>query len=276
MIRVPRPDRPGQYLAAALIAVFGLGGAALPAAAQTPPAPPAAPAPQAPDPDAIHWSSNATLGLGWQAGTADTVSVTLLGELVAASARRSYTLQGDHTYLKVEGPGYSLVQAHNEHLRFSYRQNFRPHMYFIGHLAYRRDEVQRVDYHFEQLAGVGFWTGSAAGRIDVIPVFGFTQQEKNVPGLDRNSAAAGVFQQAIGRLGPQWSLTQSFLYLHDFDGENDYRMQVRANLAGKIAGPLALSVTYMADHENIVIVGSDSTNQRLSVGLQLQFPPARR
>lgn len=272
MIRAPRPDRPGQYLAA-LIVVLGLGGAAaLPAAAQTPPAPPAAAPRQAPDPNAINWSSTANVALGFQHGTADTVSVTLLGEVLAASARRSYTLQGDHTYLKVEGPGYSQVQAHNDHLRFSYRQNFAPHMYFIAHAAYRRDEVQRVDYHFEQLAGVGFWRGNAAGRLDVIPVFGFTQQEKNVPGLDRHSPAAGVFQQAIARLGQQWSLTQSFLYLHDFDGANDYRMQMRANLAGKITGPLGLSVAYRADHENIVIAGSDSTNQGLSVGLQFQFP----
>lgn len=264
-----RPKSPASRLA--LLLAAGVFAAAVPATAQTPtPAPTPAAAP--PNPNALHWTSSVTAGLAWTAATTDSTSVNLSGGVTGVSERRTYDLQATHAYYKVEGPSFSQVGVDNQNVAATFRQTLSKHTYLAIRPSYKRDAVQKVDYVFQELVGLGFWAGGPRGRIDFIPVVGLVQQEKNLPAVDGNSATAGIYQLAAAKLNANWSLSQSFLFLNNFNDGDDYRMQAMAALTGKIAGPLGLQLSYTADHENLVVAGSDSTSQSVSVGLQLQFP----
>jgi len=256
-----------------MIVLFTLVVAA-PTFAQAPapdPAQPAATPPATPpDPNKLVWTSTATVGFSKMSGPVDTTSFNAMGEIEGATDKRSFSLQADHAY----GKYFGQTSADAQHVKFTARQDLAEHWYALARPSFERNKVQSIDYQYEELVGLGYWTGGARGRLDLVPVAGFIQQKKNIESVDGNHFTAGILELLSARLTPLWSLSQSFLYMRNTGDGNDSRMQAAVSLSGVIYGPLAINVTYQAEHDNIVLetAGGSKTTQTLSVGVQLQFP----
>lgn len=254
---------------AALTLLFSLAFGIASAAAQDAPAA-AAQQPPPPDPSKMQWTSTALVAYSRMAGPVETTNFSANGEVGMANDRRSYTLQADHTY----GRFFDQTSADLQHAKFTMRQDLSSHTYLLGRASFERNKVQSIDHQFEELAGVGFWWGGARGRFDIAPVAGFIQQDKNIEAVDGSHVTFGGLQILTLPLTPLWTLSESFVYMRNTGDLDDSRLQASVSLTGVIAGPLALNVTYSAEHDNVVIetAGGSKTTQTFAVGIQVQFP----
>jgi hypothetical protein len=236
------------------------------AAAQQPPATPPAP----PDPNKLVWTTTATVGFTKMAGPVDATNFNAVGEIEGIADSRSFSLQGDHTY----GKYFGQTSADQQHVKFTVRQDVAEHVYLVARPSFERNKVQSINYLYEELVGAGFWRAGAKGRLDLVPVVGLVQQKKNIEEIDGNHFTAGILEIFNARLTPLWTLSQSFVYMKNSGSGDDSRMQANASLTGVVWGPLAVSLSYQAEHDSIILetVGGSKTAQTFTVGVQLQFP----
>lgn len=245
-----------------LLSTFCFAGAAQ---AQTPD-PAAAPAP-------VRWQGNAAVSVSIQSGVTDQRSVSVNGEAFRAAVDGwSYSLQGDHTYASVKlGETFQTV-AESQNARFTAQRALTDVLYFVIRPAFKRNEVQAVDYRFEGLAGLGAQLSkNRRVMFDVLGVGGFISQDKNVESVDGTHPVAGVVQTSQVVISPMWRLSELALFLRPFGAGDDYRMQFQTSLVGTIVGPLALNVSYNMDRENVVLGGNEKVDRRLTMGVQLNF-----
>jgi hypothetical protein len=208
-----------------------------------------------------------------QAGVTDQRSISLSGAAFRRSPGSwSVAIEGDHTHVSVKIGEAFLTVADSQNARVTLERDLTEVLYFVIRPAFKRNEVQAVDYRFEGLLGLGVrLLRNPRAQIDVLGAGGVVSQDKNVPAVDGTDGVAGVVQTSQFALGPMWRLSELALFLRPVDGGDDYRMQFQTSLTGAIAGPLALSVSYVMDHENVVLGGSESTDRRLSIGVQVNF-----
>lgn len=239
------------------------------ASAQTDPAAAAAQQPP-PDPSKMKTTSTAILGFTRMSGPVEMTQFNANGEVTSANDVRSFSLQADHSF----GKTFGLTSSDTQHVKFTVRQDVSSHTYFLARPSFERNKIQSIDHQYEELVGFGFWAGNARGRLDIVPVAGFIQQKKNIEAVDGNHFTAGILQIATAQLNAAWNVSQSFVYMRNTGAEDDSRLQANVSLSGNIAGPLALNLSYSAEHDNIILetVGGSKTTQTFTVGIQLQFP----
>jgi hypothetical protein len=229
------------------------------------------------------WEGSATVSVALQSGVSDSRTLAIAGDATRAVAGGwSVNLQGDHTHASFKiGEDFTTV-ADSQNVRLSIGRDLNEIVYLVVRPAYKRNEVQGVDHRLEGLAGLGVRVlRGARARLDVLGVGGVIDQDKNVPEVDGTDGVAGVVQTSrfilattvdpdTQRPVPTWQLSEVAMYLKPFSSD-DYRMQFQAALTGTIAGPLALSISYSMDRENIVLGSSENTDRRLNIGVQFNF-----
>jgi hypothetical protein len=229
-----------------------------------------APAPAQPEP--VRWQGNAVVSVALSGGVSDQRTISLSSEAFRRAEGWSYAVQGDHTHASVKFGEDFVTVADSQNARFTAERDLSEVLYFVIRPAFKRNEVQAVDYRFEGLMGLGVRAlRTPRAQLDILGASGFVSQDKNVPAVDGTSAVGGLVQTSQFVLSERWRLTQLALFLSPFNDSNDYRMQFQSALTGAIAGPLALSVSYNMDRENIVLGGNETTDRRLSVGVQINF-----
>jgi hypothetical protein len=228
------------------------------------------PAPGAPEP--VRWQGNAVVSIALQAGVSDQRTLSISADAFRRSPGGwSFAFQADHTHASFKiGEEFQTV-ADSQNARFTAERDLTEVVYFVIRPAFKRNEVQGVDHRYEGLVGLGArLLRTPRALIDVLGAAGFVNQEKGVPEVDGTDGVAGVVQTSQFVLSSMWRLSELALYLRPFDS-NDYRMQFQTSLVGAIAGPLALSVAYSMDRENIVLGGSETTDRKLTIGVQVNF-----
>jgi hypothetical protein len=226
--------------------------------------------------------------LSWQAGAIDQFNIGVTGDASKMTPRWNYYLQGDYTYGTVTVSGVEQRVADTQHARFLAERTLTPRTFLLLRPAFKRNELQGVDYQFEQLAGYGLRVVvSERTKLHVVPVAGAIEQSKRVDPVDGLDFTAGVYQTLGYRLTPGWNLVQWFLFLQDVRQSRDHRLQGSATLAGKIIGPtpaagappaaaptgltVSLTLTYRLDRENIAFAETAENDQRVSVGVAVSF-----
>lgn len=230
---------------------------------------------QAPaQPEPPRWQGMAALSVSVQSGVTDQRMVNVTGEVFKPAEGRAwgYSLQGDHLYSSVKlGPDFTTV-ADAQNVRFTAERELTDILYLVARPAYKRNEIQAVDYRFEGLAGVGAQLSTDRRiRFDVLGIGGFISQQKNVPEVDGTHPAAGVVQTGQVALNSVWRVSEMALFLRPFGAGEDYRLQFQTAITGTIVGPLALNASFSVDRENVVLGASANADRRLSIGLQVNF-----
>jgi hypothetical protein len=268
-------------IGASLLAVtlVAWGPAVASACGQTPPSA-AAPAPA--------WTGSGSTDLSWQAAAIDQFTIGFAANISKLTPRWSYFIQADYTYGTVTVGGVEQRVADSQHVRFLAERTLTPRTYLLLRPAFKRNELQGVDFQFEELVGYGLRVvTSDRTRLNLVPIGGAIQQRKRVDGVDGHDFAAGLYQTLGYRVTSDWNLVQWFLYLQDVRQARDHRLQGSATLAGRIMGPapaagappggaargltVSLTLTYRIDRENIAFAESAENDQRLSVGVAFGF-----
>ena len=245
----------------------------------------------APDPNAYMWSSSTSVSAMLNRGGPTTMNqLSLRGGVSAIRPTRSFDVQIEHSLLETTSRGsqlpdgsYSATGQDNTHVRFTVRQTLSEYTYLLARPSFMRDEVLKVDSHYDALAGFGYWHGNDRVRIDLIPVAGVVVQQKNIDALNGTTSTAGIVQQLTAQVGGNWQLLQSFAFLNNFNGGDDHRMQTRITARGRLAGPFSLQIAYSSDYQNRVFHDPNNqigfpptyTTQIVTVGIQIQFPTSQ-
>ena len=228
------------------------------------------------EPKVPEWQTMATVSVLIQNGVTTQRQYSITGETakkVPDTAPRawSFALQGDYTYasLKIEENFQAIADSQN--VRFTAERALNDNFFLVLRPAFKRNEVQNVEYRFEELGGLGVeLVESNFAEIDVIGVIGAVQQDKNVPEVDGGSFVAGTVQSSEWKLSNQFKVNQTFLFLHPTQNE-DYRLQFQTALTGAITSHMALRLSYDLDRENIVAGGSTQADRKFSIGIQFTF-----
>lgn len=246
----------------ALALLLGLS-AASEAHAQT--APPPAPPPRG-------WHGTFGGGVQWHAAATDQTGFNLGGALLRVSPIWSQALDGDLTYAKVKTTGLDQIVADAQNVRYTLQRDLRPRVFMALRPAFKRNEVQGVDYRFEETVGVGFrLVQQPKAQITVVPTLGLVQQEKNIAALNNETASGGVLQTVTVAINAMSSFSQMLQYQADLQNTDDNRLQFEMRLNTQIAGPIGLQLTYLFDRENIVVAGVNSADQDLRLSFNFRF-----
>lgn len=233
-------------------------------------------------PPAASWVRSATASVAWASSTQSQTVVSLQADATRTSERTVHTINFEENFGRVTFNGQTGTVADSQNLRYLTRYNPRPdsRIYYIVRPSYTRNAIQAVDYRFEELFGVGFQAAkSEKFKLDLIPAAGGVQQHKNVPEVDGSHFAAGLYESAAGtlvnkvvdkQLQQSWSWNQFLLRLSDA-GSADYRLQFQAQLQGTILPHLSLTLGYEFDRENTVLEGTQANDQRMTMGLRIQY-----
>lgn len=227
---------------------------------------------QAPPAEPIRWQGSVNASVSIQSGVSDTRSYSLGADAFRRNPGAwSVSIQADHNHASFKiGPDFTTV-ADSQNVRFTAERDLNEVLYFVLRPAYKRNEIQGVEYRFEGLAGLGArLLRQPRAQFDVLGVGGFVNQDKNVEAVNGASGVGGVVQTAMFVITPTWRAQEMALYLKPFDND-DYRMQFQVALNGQIVGPIGLNLSYSMDRENIVIGSSEKTDRRLTVGLSVNW-----
>jgi hypothetical protein len=219
------------------------------------------------------WHGGVTAGLSLQSGVSDQVGINLGGALFRQWGEDwTGVLEVSYAFANVKFGAVEQTVANVQNHRILARRALTPRTFLLFRPSYKRNTVQQVDYRVEELAGVGFRVVHHEGfTVNAVPVIGAVQQRKNIPAVDGATGTAGFFQSADYRIGPAWSFQQFFLYLRDFTEGDDHRVQVGAEIAGAIKGPVGMKLTYTFDRENVVLDASEKGDQRVVAGVTVTF-----
>lgn len=254
-----------------LIAAFLCLATASAARAQA--APPAGATPAVPP---VQWHGGITFSASWQAGVTKQTMESLDGSVARIGPEWSYTLLAQTVYGKVTIPAINQSQtiADSDSASFFASRTLTPRTFIVIQPAYARNSVQKIDHHFEELAGLGVRVvQSKTSNLSVVGVGGAVEDAKNVPAADGTSAVVGVLQNADATMAkdargaPIWRGTERLLYLHDLGKSANNRLEFKASLTGRLKGPVSLSIGYQITHEAIVAAGTQKDDQRLSIGV---------
>ena len=225
----------------------------------------------------VRWQTTATISIMLQNGVTDQRQIAMSGESFRQIPEGhpdawKYAIQGDYTYASVKiGDAFTAV-ADSQRLSFTAEREMTEHLFFVVRPAFKRNEIQGVEYRLEGLGGLGVEVHEGKfAEVDVIGVAGGVRQEKGVPEADGSSFVVGTVQTSQWALAQGWGLRQMLLYLQPLDDSDDYRLQLQTALTGAITRHLAVSIGYDFDRENLVIGASRRADRRLSVGVQLTF-----
>lgn len=256
-----------------LIVVITLQVTPLLAAQQTQDAPAPQPAtPSPPKEEPSQWHGGVMLGLTLQSGVSDQRGVNLGGALFRRWGDWGAVLELSYSYADVKFGAVEQTVANVQNHRILARRTLTPRTFLLFRPSYKRNTVQQVDYRLEELGGVGVRLVHHKGfTLNAVPVIGAVQQRKNIPAVDGATGTGGIFQSAEYTITKVWSFQQFFLYLRDFRSDNDSRVQVNAQVNGKIRGPVGLTLTYTFDRENVVVDASEKGDQRLVAGVNVTF-----
>jgi hypothetical protein len=181
----------------------------------------------------------------------------------------------------VTASGQSVSVADTETLRYTAEYSFTQRLFLMLAPAYLHNGVQAVDYHVEELAGLGVRviddrTSNRQGALNVVVGGGGLQQHKNVPSIDGGAAAATIYQtggvvwlRPDGK--PAFSVTQHFIYLQNLNKTDDNRLDLSADASVTIIGPVTVTLSYQAIREAVVATGNQQRDQHLSLGLGVSF-----
>lgn len=233
---------------------------------------------QVPEPDptqapaAIRWQGTVATSVSLQSGVTDQRMVNITGEAFRRAPGWSYSIQADHTYASVKLDEEFQAVADSQNARFTAERDLNETLYFVVRPAFKRNEIQAVDYRVEGLVGLGAKLSQNPRAVfDVLGVGGVISQQKNVPEVDGTNPVVGVVQTSQFVFSPTWRLSEMALILRPFNASDDYRLQFQTTLVGAIAGPLSLNVSFSLDRENVVLGGNENADRRFMVGVQVNF-----
>ena len=277
----------------ARVVLFSLGLIASPALAssgfaQSPPAD-AAPASvqaaqAAPAAPSTAWERSVTGSVMWMSSTQSQTAISLQADATGTGTHWIHAIAGEENFVRVSFGGQSSTVSDSQSLRYlaRYSKNKDARVYYIVRPSYKRNATQSVDYRFEELFGVGFVAQkSKKFNLDLIPAAGGVQQKKNIEAIDGGHFAGGIYQNASGsivdkrdpatqQVSQSWSWSQFLLFLRE-QGSEDYRLQFQGQVQGTIIPHLSLTVMYQFDKENIVLEGNQENDQRVTIGLRIQY-----
>jgi hypothetical protein len=252
----------------ALMLVLMCGVASV-AAAQAQPSP-TAPPPAAPN--KITGMIAAALSL--ETGSTDLFSTTVsLNASMRHSAKTTTSLDFLHMHVSSQLPGpkgrTTLSNSQVAHLKFEHDAANR--VVVLAQTTGTLDDVRSIR-RLEELVGVGFTAGRPQkAYLRVIPVVAATVQDKNIELEKHTQFGVGVSQDLTYQLNPTWSVSQKLLYRHYFGNDSDYAMEASASLMGKVTTRLGLQVSFVHNHENLVMPGTLKRYQKLQVGVTYSF-----
>jgi hypothetical protein len=252
-------------MSTATLTVFLCLIAASHAFAQGAPAQPPAPPPQG-------WHGTFGGGVQWHAAATDQSGFNLGGSLLRESPIWKQALDGDITYSKVTTAGIDDVVADAQNVRYALERDLHPRVFMAFRPAFKRNEVQEVDYRFEETVGVGFRVvRHPRVQMNIVPTLGLVQQEKNIEALNNKTASGGLLETVTVPISATSSFSQMFQYQADLQNTDDNRLQFEMRLNTQIAGPIGLQLTYLFDRENVVVAGVENSDQDFRLSFQYRF-----
>ena len=117
------------------------------------------------------------------------------------------------------------------------------------------DEIQRIDHRFEEQVGFGAKLEDGRVRARIVPGLAFLHQDKNVVAEFGFDVYYGVFQDLTVRLTDTWSLYERFYFRRDFSDINDYVIESRVNLTGRVTQAISVQLSFEHNHESLLALG---------------------
>lgn len=244
-------------------------GVASHAAAQAQPSP-TAPPPAAPP----KVSGMIAAALSLETGSTDLFSTTLSANAaIRHSAKSTFTFDFLHMHVTSKLPGMQTrtTLSNSQTAHFKFEHDAADRVVFFAQTTGMLDEVRDIQ-RLEELIGVGVTTGSREKAfLQVVPVVALMVQDKNIELEKHTQIGAGVNQDLTYQINPTWSFSQSVSYRHYFGNDSDYVVEAAAALTGKVTTRLGLQVSFMHNHENLVLPGKLKRYQKVQAGLTYSF-----
>ena len=240
------------------------------ATAQAPSSPAATPPPA--EPPRVTGMVAGALSL--ETGSTDLFSTTLSAKAaIRHSPKSTFTVDVLYAHVKSKLPDAqtrtTLSDSQTANARFEY--DAADGVVFFAKTTGTLDKVRDIR-RLEELIGVGVTTGTRqTAFLQVVPVVALMVQDKNIALEKHTQIGAGVTQNLTYQINPTWSASQSLSYRHYFGNDSDYVVEAAASLTGKVTTRLGLQVSFMYNHENLVLPGKLKRYQKLQAGLTYSF-----
>ncbi len=219
------------------------------------------------------WRGNVAVGVSWQGGAVTSKGVDFSGSATHVDTDAwSHAIEGSYVYSTYEASGVTQLAADTQLFQYLLERALTSRVFVAVRPAFKRNKILAVDHRVEGLFGLGIRVVNRdRARINIVPIAGYVNQQKNLTAVDGNSPTYGVLESVNLQINPVWSVSQDTLFLGNSVDSDDYRTLLRASVVGVIAGPLSAKFSYTFDHENLVFGSGNNADQRMSFGLQVNF-----
>ncbi|MBM3778932.1 MAG: DUF481 domain-containing protein [Acidimicrobiia bacterium] len=255
-------------LASVLAASLG-GDARAQQAPVTPPStePPAAAAPAG-------FTGSVTMGVSVESGQTD-----LTGVQLSFDGRRPYSDNGaltmsasyQHGTTRLPDTTARTTVADHMDAHLGVEHDYGERWVLMARTEALRDRIQRIDYRFTQILGVGPQLRKGRLHFRIVPGVQLLGHDKNVAGENGFNFNYGFFQDATVAINAGWSLSESLFASRDVSDSGDYFLSFSTSLTGAITRRLGIQFAYVHTYESLLPVGVDPRYQKTLVGLQVNF-----
>jgi hypothetical protein len=254
------------------VAGFGPGPTAAPT--QTAPA-------QAVSPT-VKWTRTGTVGYTFVSGAAIGIGNTNGANLAASVERAAPTQTVGVTALYTYQRTLPNVAAANSGLvTLSYNRPFTKSLTFVSQSIYATDKVQRVNYRFTTLNGVGFVPlKTKKVSLTLVPGIGVMATDYDVTGvvalllanLEKNAVGYGAYDHLAISLMPTLTFDQTFLHFHSFSNSSVHLSQAAFSLIGLVSPKIGISISLLSNYDSqLPEPYINRRNTTVTTGLQFKF-----
>jgi hypothetical protein len=257
--------------------IAGFGPAAAAAPSQVAPAQATAPM--------VKWTTTGTIGYTFVSGAAplfnvgDTHGVNVSAFTERASPSDAVSLTGTYAYQRTLP---ATAGANNGSLTLAYNRPLNKELTLLSRTSYAKDEVQRIDFRFTNLNGIGFIPiKTKKVHLSLVPGAGFTTSRYDISSPQLAALFAGVKNDAVGygffdylsvSFIPTLTFSQTFLHLHSFTDTGQYVSQSLLALVGMVSPKIGLSISFTSNYDSqLPDPYIKKASNTLTSGIQFKF-----
>jgi hypothetical protein len=230
--------------------------------------------PEQPAAPKLKFAGSVTAGVSLESGRTDlnAVQIVLQGRR-PYSRDGSFTMGGTYTHGTTRPPGRSerFTVANHADASIGIEHNFGKRMVLMLRSQALRDTIQKIDYRFSEIVGLGVRLGTKRVQARIIPGLAFLVHDKNVAAENGFNLNYGLYQDLRITLPNNWTLTELISASHDVRDNSDLIFSGDVRLTGAITKRLGVQLSYHYDYEDLVPAGVEPRYQKIIAGVQISL-----
>ena len=216
------------------------------------------------------WKSSLGISFVTVSGNASSETLSISGDAERKDKKTKFSINAGTVYGESDGE----KTAEYWYGKSKYDEKISQRTYLFGQLNAQGNKLAGYDYRLSAYPGVGYYfiEGNHTGNHTLLGEIGPGYlYEKRIGDDDLSFISGRAYSKYTWNITKNSDFSQDAEYLHDFDEQEDYRVNTNTSLTAKISEMISLKLSVAVQYVNAPPAGNKNTDVFTSTSLVFRF-----